>query len=174
MTNKIRLKKHLREEEGERLYPYRCPAGKLTIGIGRNIEDTGFTRQEKEEICGDNLPDKQFIDYLKEHGITKNESEMLLANDIKGCIEQAKHTLGKRVYKNLGDVRQEVIISMIFNMGIGSFRCFTQMIKNIKLGLHYKAYMEMQDSKYYRNSITHERAHLLSETYKNNQWMEND
>ena len=25
--------------EGMRLKPYRCPAGKLTIGAGRNLED---------------------------------------------------------------------------------------------------------------------------------------
>jgi lysozyme len=32
--------------EGLRLKPYRCPAGKLTIGYGRNIEDNGITRDE--------------------------------------------------------------------------------------------------------------------------------
>ena len=26
-------------DEGLRLKPYRCPAGKLTIGVGRNLDD---------------------------------------------------------------------------------------------------------------------------------------
>jgi lysozyme len=33
-------------DEGLRLIPYRCTAGKLTIGIGRNIEDNGITKAE--------------------------------------------------------------------------------------------------------------------------------
>jgi len=32
--------------EGLRLKPYHCPAGKLTIGIGRNLEDKGITEKE--------------------------------------------------------------------------------------------------------------------------------
>ncbi|WP_413910534.1 glycoside hydrolase family protein [Desulfobacula sp.] len=29
------------KHEGLRLKPYHCPAGKLTIGVGRNLEDKG-------------------------------------------------------------------------------------------------------------------------------------
>ena len=32
--------------EGLRLKPYHCPAGKHTIGIGRNLEDKGITEKE--------------------------------------------------------------------------------------------------------------------------------
>ena len=32
--------------EGLRLKPYHCPAGKLTIGVGRNLEDKGITEKE--------------------------------------------------------------------------------------------------------------------------------
>ncbi len=30
--------------------PYRCPAGKLTIGIGRNLDDVGITREEAYQL----------------------------------------------------------------------------------------------------------------------------
>ena len=33
-----RMKEQLLRHEGLRLKPYRCTAGKLTIGIGRNLE----------------------------------------------------------------------------------------------------------------------------------------
>jgi lysozyme len=33
-----RIKAQLVRHEGLRLKPYRCTAGKLTIGIGRNLE----------------------------------------------------------------------------------------------------------------------------------------
>lgn len=38
--------KTLIRHESLRLKPYRCPAGKLTIGVGRNIEDRGITTEE--------------------------------------------------------------------------------------------------------------------------------
>jgi lysozyme len=38
--------RQLTTHEGLRLKPYLCPAGKLTIGIGRNLEGKGITKQE--------------------------------------------------------------------------------------------------------------------------------
>jgi lysozyme len=34
------------QDEGLRLKTYRCTAGKLTIGVGRNLDDNGITREE--------------------------------------------------------------------------------------------------------------------------------
>jgi lysozyme len=52
--------RQLTTHEGLRLKPYLCPAGKLTIGIGRNLEGKG---------------------------ITKQEAVMLLENDIQECLD---------------------------------------------------------------------------------------
>ena len=41
-----KLMYRLIEEEGMKLKPYRCPAGKLTIGVGRNLEDKGLSNEE--------------------------------------------------------------------------------------------------------------------------------
>ncbi|MFH1737735.1 MAG: hypothetical protein ABIH23_01920, partial [bacterium] len=50
--------------EGERLKPYRCPSekigfegrpGKLTIGVGRNIDDLGITRQESRYLLANDI-----------------------------------------------------------------------------------------------------------------------
>ena len=40
------LENQLIEHEGLRLKPYRCPAGKLTIGVGRNLDDNGLSLEE--------------------------------------------------------------------------------------------------------------------------------
>ena len=40
----------LRQHEGLRLNPYRCPAGKLTIGYGRNLDDAGISEEEAEAM----------------------------------------------------------------------------------------------------------------------------
>ena len=34
------------KNEGIRLHPYLCPAGYLTIGVGRNLDSIGITRAE--------------------------------------------------------------------------------------------------------------------------------
>ena len=56
-----RIKAQLVRHEGLRLKPYRCTAGKLTIGIGRNLDD-----------CG----------------ISQTEAYLLLENDIRNCEKQ--------------------------------------------------------------------------------------
>ncbi|MBF0177920.1 MAG: DUF1804 family protein [Magnetococcales bacterium] len=62
------LRKQLIRHEGMRLKPYRCTAGKLTIGVGRNLDD---------------------------RSITKSEAYVLLDADIKnavvGCLRPADH-----------------------------------------------------------------------------------
>lgn len=39
-----KLKAMLERDEGIRLKPYKCTAGKTTIGIGRNLDDVGITK----------------------------------------------------------------------------------------------------------------------------------
>lgn len=40
------LEQYIIREEGYSEKPYRCPAGKLTIGFGFNLEDAGLSREE--------------------------------------------------------------------------------------------------------------------------------
>ena len=41
-----RIVEMLHRHEGLRLNPYHCSANKLTIGIGRNLQDRGITESE--------------------------------------------------------------------------------------------------------------------------------
>ena len=43
-----RLRQMLTLHEGVRLKPYLCTAGKTTIGVGRNLDDVGITREEAD------------------------------------------------------------------------------------------------------------------------------
>lgn len=45
MTAGDKAEKMLLVDEGLRLKPYRCTAGKLTIGYGRNLDDVGISRE---------------------------------------------------------------------------------------------------------------------------------
>ena len=92
------------KHEGIKLKPYRCPAGKLTIGVGRNIED---------------------------NGITKEEAMMLLENDIYRCINELVSIFGQD-FKIYPAKVQTALIDMIFNLGKTRFMKFHNMIEAIK------------------------------------------
>lgn len=90
-----RLKKQLMAHEGLRLKPYRCTAGKLTIGVGRNIED---------------------------RGVSSSEAMYMLDNDIEIAIKEL--TANEPVFETLDDVRQRVLVDMHFNMGYARLKAF--------------------------------------------------
>ena len=99
----------LRRDEGLRLKPYQCTAGKLTIGYGRNLEDRGITREE---------------------------AEYLLRNDIAE-VERDAHKFPW--YAGLDEARKAVVLSMLFNLGPSRFRGFANTIKDIAAGDYVSA-----------------------------------
>jgi lysozyme len=56
-VNRQRLAAQLLEDEGLRLKPYRCTAGRLTIGVGRNLDDRGLTRAEALTLLDNDIAD---------------------------------------------------------------------------------------------------------------------
>lgn len=96
----------LRKDEGLKLKPYKCPAGKKTIGYGFNME-------------ANKLPD--FIDhYLVQHGFIATEmAEYLLDKKLTEVINSVKAALPADVWKALTPRRREVVIMMAYNMGDG-------------------------------------------------------
>jgi lysozyme len=116
-TNKliVLLKKH----EGVMLKAYKDSVGKLTIGVGRNLDDVG--------ISGD-------------------EAEYLLKNDIDRCLYDLKTHLPW--YLNLSENRQIVMIDMCFNLGIGGLLEFKNTLASIQSGDYQKASEQMLQSKW--------------------------
>lgn len=110
-------KKLLRLHEGESLHPYRCTSGKLTIGVGRNLED---------------------------RGITKQESAYLLDNDIRHTDTLLRKHLS--FYPDLCTPRQAVLIDMAFNLGIAGLLSFKRTLEYIRFAEYEKAAVEMLDS----------------------------
>jgi lysozyme len=106
--------------EGLRLKPYRCPAGKLTIGVGRNIEDKG---------------------------ITKEEALFLLENDIRGVTTALER---HDWFTKLDDIRKKVVVDMAFNLGVGGFLQFKKLIAALERGDYQAATAEMIDSRWHR------------------------
>jgi len=119
MINREAMTRQLRLHEGERLKPYRCTAGKLTIGVGRNLDDRGITREE---------------------------SAMLLANDI--AAEERELLRALPWVATLDEVRQRVLLDMSFNMGLIGLLAFKRTLATIQAGEYQAAATMMLDSKW--------------------------
>jgi lysozyme len=111
------LIRQIRLHEGERLKPYRCTAGKLTIGVGRNLDDRGITREE---------------------------SAMLLDGDIRLLEIELFRALPWA--SALDDVRQRVLLDMAFNLGLPGLLQFKRTLEAIRTGQYQQAATMMLDS----------------------------
>ena len=113
------LEDQLIDHEGLELKPYQCTADKLTIGVGRNIED---------------------------RGITEDEARYLLKNDVK--IVEDELLEKKPVVAGLDSVRQRVLVDMGFNLGIPTLLKFQNMWAAIEEEDFERAAEEAMDSRW--------------------------
>ena len=110
--------------EGLQLKPYRCPAGYLTIGVGRNLETKG---------------------------ISKDEALFMLQNDIEECNEDLKKIFPKWLEFSGG---QRVALRDIrFQHGAAGFRLYRKMIAAILRDDWNGAAFELLESAYAKKYI---------------------
>lgn len=117
----VNYKQMTKDFEGLRLKPYKCTAGKLTIGYGRNLDDVGISRTE--------------ADMLFERDFARAEAEVRrlckeFNIDCESLIEQ-------RFY---------VLTDMMFNLGYGRLSKFKKMLTALSKGDYSTAAREMLDS----------------------------
>ena len=122
------------ENEGLKLMPYYCTKGKLTIGVGRNLDDNPLSVEEKKALG----------DYMR--GITENGAKMLLRNDIKRCYNELKKMIIN--FTELDEVRQFTMIDMCFQLGVNGFAKFKKMRKYMGLKKFELASFECLNSEY--------------------------
>lgn len=120
---KSKYKNLTKDFEGLRLKPYRCSAGKLTIGYGRNIEDIG---------------------------ISKEEAYMMFESDFNRAMEEAKKLCEafNINYRHLSESRFYVLTDMMFNLGYDRLSKFKKMLTALSKGDYEASAKEMLDSKW--------------------------
>lgn len=111
------LKQQLRRDEGVRPKAYRDSVGKLTVGVGHNLDDKP----------------------LSDHAI-----DAILEDDINDAL--AGMTTLYPWTAQLDDARRGVIANMIFNMGAATFGQFHETINLIRAGRYAEAAEEMLNS----------------------------
>lgn len=145
-----RLKMH----EGCSLKPYKCPAGKLTIGIGRNVEDNPLTAEELR-VIGD-----------WKHGITREAAHYLCRNDIERCIADLQKHL--KFFDGLDKERKYALIDLCFQLGINGLLKFKRTLGSIAVGNYNLASEQLLESKYASQVPT--RSKRISKLIKNGKW----
>lgn len=139
--NRARLVKQLKEDEGVRYNIYKCPAGYDTIGAGRNIESLGLTQEEIKYLGMESLEE------IYEKELTEADVEFLLANDIDRVLEEVQSNF--TWFNRLDAVRKEVVLNMVFNLGLPRFKKFKKMIAALQEGDYDEAAQQMLNSLWY-------------------------
>ena len=115
------LTAQLKTDEGFRQFPYQDTVGILTVAYGRN---------------------------LKHVGISRDEGEVLLRNDIDKALSGCARMIPG--FPGFDDARQAVLVNMTFNMGIGGVLAFKKMLEAVRAGDYFSAATEMLDSQWAR------------------------
>jgi lysozyme len=102
-VNVRQLISDLTRDEGIRLKPYKDTVGKLTIGIGRNLDDVG---------------------------LSESEAQVLLANDIAKVSQGLDAAVPS--WRLLSEGRQRALANMAFNLGITGLLKFKTMLAAIE------------------------------------------
>ncbi len=139
-----RLEEQLQRHEGFRARPYRCSAGRLTIGYGRNLDD---------------------------NGISADEAEYLLRNDIDHAMEDARGYAGDS-WGRLNAARRAVLANMAFNLGLSRLGGFVRLRERLAASDYQGAAEEMLDSAWAHQVGS--RARELAEQMRTGEWAMED
>ena len=114
------LVEQLRRHEGVRSTVYKCTAGFETIGVGRNISESGL-------------------------GLSEDEIDYLLENDINRC---RKELVIFPWFRELDSVRQDALTNLCFNLGISRLMRFEKALAAMEQRDYAKAAAEFLDSRW--------------------------
>jgi len=111
----------LKRHEGVRSHVYLCSAGYETLGVGRNISESGL-------------------------GLTEDEIDFLLINDITRVKQELTDTYFW--FPALNEARQDAMIDICFNLGLTRLRGFVKAIEAMSREQFDIAADEFMDSRW--------------------------
>jgi len=117
-----RLIAMLKRHEGVETHAYECSEGKITVGVGRNIDQGGGM------------------------GLSDDEIDYLLQNDIERCIVELSSEYPW--FSGLDEVRKDAIVDISFNLGQTRLRLFKRALAAMETGNYKEAATEFLDSRW--------------------------
>ena len=116
-----KLIEQLKRHEGVRTHAYQCTANMTTVGVGRNIDEDGGL------------------------GLSIDEIEFLLANDIRRCKQEL---IALPWFPEIDSVRQDALINLCFNLGMTRLLGFKNALTAMSVGDYDLAADEFMDSRW--------------------------
>jgi len=114
----LSIKEWIKKHEGLSLNIYRDSVDKITVGVGRNLSD---------------------------NGISSEEADFLLDNDIQRCI---KELLPFSWFLDQPQPVKNALVNMCFNLGITRLLKFKKMIAALEVDDYDRAAIEALDSRW--------------------------
>lgn len=133
----------LREQEGDEKFPYKDSRGNWSIGTGHLMTGTML----------ENLAHYQQV------GLTQSEDDNLLESDVlktKGQLD-----LDIPWWRQLDDVRQDVMVALGFNLGVGKFTTWRHTLADIQSGNFSAAEVDLENDEPWASQV-HGRAIKLA------------
>lgn len=163
-------------DESIRKTPYLDSRGNPTIGVGRNLNGLGVSIEELHAIM-ETVDYQHILKHARIHDgrlycqtleianrifsepITNEAIELLLQDDIERVETELKPIFPN--YEQIDPVRQAVIVDMLFNLGLPTFKEFKNFIAAVNRSDWNAAATEMLNSlaahqdvvRYHRNSL---------------------
>jgi len=116
----VQMRAELTRDEGRRKFPYYDQGRKITIGVGRNLDDVGLHDDE--------------IDYL-------------LTNDLHDAAAVLDHNVPW--WRLLDPVRQRAMLNLQYNLGWGAFGQFARFFSAMSQHRWDDAAIELISSKWH-------------------------
>lgn len=146
-----KLIEQLKKHEGFRSHVYKDSLGLDTIGYGYCLSQNPLKLTDNE------------INIYRRDGIKESVAEYILMR----CVDEFRKKLHDAIYwfDDLDTVRQDVLINMAFNLGIGGVLKFKNTLAHIHAGEYELAASEMLSSNWAKQ--VHGRANELALQMKN-------
>ena len=121
MINMKRMREQLILHEGLKLTPYRCTSDKLTIGVGRNLDDRGISEETAMQMLDEDI------------NIVHGELLKLFPS-----------------FSDMPEIVQESLVDLAFNMGTPTLMKFKASVAALNSEQWATAADELLDSRYAR------------------------
>lgn len=137
-------------DEGVRYKPYKCTAGRMTIGVGRNFQDNPFSEGEREMLgIKSTKPETQYEE-LTMKPLSKEQVFWLLNHDIdKLLLTISKHEVLGPIYKKQDDLRKVAMANLLYNMGLRTLLTFKNFLAAMNREDYKAAAQSLKNSKWY-------------------------
>ena len=174
-----RVAKLIIRDEGDRDRPYLDAEGVVTIGVGRSLETNGISVAELQAIMNEvdysvvldqthvsggriRIDSLELARKIFKKPLTESDIQLLLTDDLRNVATEAEKVFGG-AWQHVDTVRQEVIVNVLFNLGLPHFKEFKKFIAAVKAQNWQLAAAELLRSDAARENITryHRNATVL-------------